>query len=183
MKPNRPGTPPLPPWADAPHWAAVNHTIGYWLAKRPAAMRRVSRLAGRLQSRMDDLDPQMRALSRSLCHDCAAPCCAHAKPWFDLADLLRLHLCRLPLPPGQPIGSVHERCRYFGPKGCGLPRRIRPWICTWYLCPAMKRALNRNGAESVQRAVAALDTVKNLRRRMETAFIDTLAADVQAGGQ
>jgi hypothetical protein len=123
------------------------------------------------------LAPQLDALCRRTCLHCPEPCCLAAKIWFDTADLLVLHLNRMTVPAAQPLGDWGAVCRYAGERGCRLPRELRPWICSWYLCPpqaAIMRGWPAGKRRSFERTVGE---IKQLRKAMEEAFIRVTSGD------
>ncbi|MBW1840731.1 MAG: hypothetical protein JRF27_00795 [Deltaproteobacteria bacterium] len=110
-------------------------------------------------------------LCSTTCPRCPDPCCLKAKVWFDFKDLLFLHLADQQLPLNPLMGSLRDTCRCLSHSGCTLPRIIRPWICTWYLCPPQVANL-REKPGSMQAAFSrAVQSVKAGRKKMETEFI------------
>ena len=94
--------------------------------------------------------------------------------WADFRDLLFLHLADIPLPDGQLISRSAGHCRYAGPDGCRLERIQRPFVCTWYLCPAQTRLLMEQPTDK-HRLATILHRIKEQRCQMEDAFIKALA--------
>ena len=115
----------------------------------------------------------MDALCRRTCLHCPEPCCLGAKIWFDTADLLVLHLAGLPVPEAQPISAWDEVCRYWSARGCRLDRLCRPWICTWYLCPAQTAILRRGDGEADPEIFRVVAEIKSLRKALEEGFVRT----------
>lgn len=94
----------------------------------------------------------------------------HAKPYYDFRDLVYLHLCSLEPPAQQPITAKDDNCRYLGSAGCVLSRELRPWICTWYICPEMHSFL---GAEiSIYEVLST--SIKQQRIGLEELFIENI---------
>ena len=115
-----------------------------------------------------DLNDHLAALT---CFSCQDSCCTKAKVWLNFQDLLFLHLLRAPLPLGQLRADLKEVCRFLGEKGCTLPRLCRPWICTWYLCPAQTNLLRKLPTEVQMGFEKAVREVKEGRREMEEEFV------------
>ena len=90
--------------------------------------------------------PLLDELCMATCTYCPDPCCFSAYAWFDFRDLLFAHLNGLAVPPAQLMTDRKMICRYLGVRGCTLERISRPWICTWYLCPAQLGALRADAA-------------------------------------
>jgi hypothetical protein len=97
------------------------------------------------------------------------------KGWFDFRDLLFLQLRQGPVPEAQMLQSLKAVCRYLTETGCSLPRAARPWICTWYLCPAQAELLRRRLPRQERRLAGAWQEIKAARKRMEQAFIEAVS--------
>jgi hypothetical protein len=121
--------------------------------------------------RLADLFDQLAAATCAVCQD---PCCRHAKVWFDFRDLLFLHLHGVPLPPHQLRRHLQDPCRYLGRRGCRLPRGSRPWICTWYICPLQRAAIERDIPGGGIRVDGLRAQVKSRREALERAYLVAL---------
>ncbi len=76
----------------------------------------------------------------------------------------------------QVLEDMTSTCRYSGPHGCTLPRSSRPWICSWYLCPAQKARLGQ-GPKTVRTSLTlTLQEVKKGRKELEDRFIDLVCS-------
>jgi hypothetical protein len=159
------------PWADRKRWAAANQSIAHLLARHGRVLATAAETARAVRSRLSSLAPLLEALCRRTCLHCPDPCCLGAKIWFDTADLLLLHLSGLPVPEAQPIADLGAVCRYAGPRGCRLGREVRPWICTWYLCPPQAAILRRRPAGERAAFERAVGEIKRLRKVLEEEFI------------
>ena len=160
--------PPVPPWGSPPDWQAANRSLTRVVGRHRARLAPAAALAGEVAALLTELAPVMTALGSVTCSRCLSSCCERARVWFDFRDLLVLHFTGMPLPPHQLRRHLHDPCRYLGSAGCTLPRRLRPWVCTWYLCPLQTGLLGPERRSEVRRR---LEAVGNLRREMETAFI------------
>jgi len=136
------------------------------------------RLARDIAAQMAPLHPIMDELCAATCPWCPDPCCLGAKIWFDVKDLLLFHLTGRTLPPAQPIASWQDRCRYVGLRGCRLNRVLRPWICTWYLCPTQKARLRKQNSGKWMLVEEKLQDIGDVRKRFEAEFL--AAAGAQA---
>jgi hypothetical protein len=56
-------------------------------------------------------------------------------------------------------------------KGCILPRIARPFVCTWYLCPAQKEYLAHYYPKLILDFDQTLFDIKELRNKIEKEFI------------
>lgn len=160
--------PPLPPWGSPAAWQAANRSLAWVVGRHRGRLAPAAAIAGEVSALLVELAPVMTALGSVTCGRCLSPCCERARVWFDFRDLLGLHLTGQPLPPHQLRPHLQAPCRYLGAAGCRLPRRLRPWVCIWYLCPLQTTVLDRERLSAVRRC---LETVGKLRREMETAFI------------
>lgn len=163
-------TVPFIPWPTPGLWREANDSIQHTLQRNRDALAPCRHLAHELRRQMTALFPIMDHLCRATCPTCADVCCRRACVWIDFKDLLLLHLADIPLPDGQLLGSRGEHCRYGAPDGCRLDRIQRPFVCTWYLCPAQTQRLRRYPRQ-MARIMEALQRVKQLRQEMEMLFI------------
>lgn len=110
-------------------------------------------------------------LCLNTCIHCPEPCCSVANIWFDLKDLLFIHLAKEKFPPMQPREN-HNTCIFFNPgKGCSLNRFQRPFICNCYLCGTQIKYLNKNDHTGLQKMRSVLISIKNIRNVLEDTFI------------
>lgn len=164
----------FPPWSSNAQWSEAHWTIQYLLQRHHRSLSRSKELASSINSRLNLLFPLMESLCKVSCTECRTCCCRQAKPFFDFKDLLYLHLREENIPVGQPIGSDDDYCRYLAQDGCLLPRTSRPWICTWYTCPAQINLLpdehwDRSELDRQLRAI------KKRRGMLEQEFIRVVA--------
>jgi hypothetical protein len=156
-------------WTEAQ--AAIRHSLVQSKARLAAARRQAAAIAhhrGCLAALFDEV----AAVS---CAACAAPCCLQAKVWLDFKDLLFIHLNRQThLPPHQLRGDLNGPCRYLGPHGCHLPHPSRPWICDWYICPDLQRAIARDIPGGLVQVDGLRERVKARRDAMEKAYLEAL---------
>ena len=115
-------------------------------------------------------------LCAATCRYCPEPCCLSAKVWIDFQDLLFLHLSGQQIPATQLIENTEGDCCYLGYKGCVLPRIIRPWICTRYLCPPQMTNLRKNPARLKNNFDNVVNKIKTCRGEMENEFIRVISS-------
>lgn len=166
------------PWPTETLWAEAQATLRHSLAMNAARLAPARRLAAAIAHHRACLAALFDAVAEITCAVCTTPCCQHAKVWLDFTDLLFLHLNRVPLPPRQLRGDLNAPCRFLGPQGCRLPHQTRPWICDWYICPDLQRAIARDipgGWVQVERIRAR---VKSRRDAMEAAYLKVVAYGV-----
>ena len=158
-------------WASPASWQAANQAVDYHLQRYCADLKPLAIVAREIKSYLNSVFPILDALCAHSCPWCPEPCCLKASVWFDFKDLLFLHFNKLSISPAQPRADFKTQCRYLGPRGCRLPRIVRPWICTWYLCPTQTAKLKNGEAhkrESIEKAFAQIKSDRNL---LENEFI------------
>jgi hypothetical protein len=159
------------PWALPDEWQAVKRAIRFHLDRYPEDFKPVVSLAQSVKSHLESIFPFLHELCGNCCPWCPEPCCLKASVWFDFKDLLFLHLNKQPIPSAQPKANLSMPCRYLAPKGCRLPRIVRPWICTWYLCPTQTAKL-RNGYKGKHKLLdQAFAQIKSERNLLESEYI------------
>jgi len=168
------------PWPTQALWIEAQEALRYSLAPGSDRMAAARQTAYRLAHQLDLLADRFDQLAATTCDDCLDPCCRHAKVWLNFQDLLFIHLHHETLPPYQLRRNLDEPCRFLGSRGCTLPRLSRPWICTWYICPNQRQALERDVPGGVAQTLAALVRVKSLREEMEGHFLTALGLTATA---
>jgi hypothetical protein len=169
------------PWSTDAAWREVNTALRTVLSRDTDALNAARRHAAAGAHARDRLADLFDHLAGATCAVCPDPCCRHARVWLDFKDLLLLHLNGEALPPRQLRRDLTEPCRYLGSRGCRLPHRSRPWICSWYVCPALRRALERDLPGGWRQAVTLQAEVKARRHAMEVAFRSALGAGPGGG--
>lgn len=160
-----------PPWGDPRDWRQVNGWLRYWIERRRSRMQPALDAARGTAGTFRELFVALDTLCAATCRHCPEPCCLTAHPWYDFADLLLLNLLAESIPLRQILVTADRPCPHFGRRGCRLPRRQRPFICTWYLCPTQRR---RGPQARLNSLAAAIESVKTQRRRMETAWVQAV---------
>lgn len=163
------------PFHEKASWDEANGSISYLLNKRPQATGDLQRAAQDLRALFQESFPILDRLCAATCPFCPDPCCLKATIWFDLKDMVFLHLIHGPIPEAQPLFRQGETCRYSGPKGCALPRHTRPFICTLYLCPP-QRSILRRCKEEDKRFMDMIQMIKMKRNALEEAFVRITSA-------
>jgi len=158
------------PWDTIGRWQEANTCLVKTIGNHEAALADCRRQARQTRHLLEILFPLMEDLCRRTCPDCTDICCQRAWVWADFRDLLFFHLAGIPVPERQLVCLRGDHCRYAGPNGCRLERLQRPFICTWYICPAQTRLLN-NRPEEKRHLFSKLDQIKNSRKQMEASFI------------
>jgi len=160
-----------PPWGSIAKWKIVNRDLGYLIHRHYDELKIVMKLARDLEARLALIFPILDDLCSVTCPWCPAPCCLTAEVWIDFKDLLFIHLCRHQAPPAQLLSDLKKVCRFWGLKGCVLPRMSRPWVCTWYLCPTQKANLRQKARHTQDEFSRLIQAVKVCRTEMEDEFV------------
>ena len=170
------------PWPTEGQWAEAQTALRRSLDRGGARLAPARREADAIAHYLDCLADLFDQLAPTTCEVCQDPCCRHAKVWLDFTDLLFLHLHRETLPSRQLRRNVEEPCRCLGRQGCRLPRRSRPWICTWYICPVQREAVARDIPGGRARIEGLRARVKARRAAMEAAYLDVLGVQRPLSG-
>jgi len=167
--------PALPPWGNSANWFEANQSLSHLIKLHRKGLKYAMKLARSIQVCLESIFALMDDLCVVTCLFCPEPCCLHAKVWIDFRDLLFLHLSDQQIPHSQMLPNLKQTCRYWSPRGCILARIQRPWVCTWYLCPA-QRANFRLKSPAVQEDFnQTVKAVKASRKEMEAEFIRVTA--------
>ena len=158
------------PWNTLSLWQEANTSLAVTIRRNQSLLAESHRQAHRMRRRLESIFPLMDRLCRGTCTDCRDICCQRAWVWADFKDLLFLHLDGIPVPHRQLLGRQGDHCRYASPDGCRLDRLQRPFVCTWYLCPAQTQRLRKEPME-MQMIQQTLHDIKGFRQQMEMSFI------------
>lgn len=159
------------PWSRPAEWMAAQRSIHFHIHRFRHLREALEPLAGRIEADLCAIGSLMEWLGAHTCSFCPQPCCLTARVWYDFRDLLRLQVSGKSIPEGQPITDYAGKCRYVSHRGCRLSRPLRPWICTWYLCPVQKRRLERQPGGILERLTLAMEEIKTRRVLLEERFV------------
>ncbi len=166
------------PWASSSAWGECRQSLEMTIAAAGVDLDPARAIASRIVHRYDLAGDLFDALAGACCGVCRRPCCLDARVWLDFKDLLLIHLSGQSPPPAQLRCSWHGRCRYLTSQGCILPRGVRPWVCTWYICPAQRRALARDIPGGPERLAGWWREIALLREAMENAFVAVVIPNI-----
>ena len=158
-------------------WQQSNLALGRLIRNRRTELGKASALAALIHKRLTDLFPLLDNLCRSTCPWCPDPCCIVNKVWFDFQDLLFMHLCEHPIPPVQLRGEMNDACPYLNHRGCMLPRIIRPWACTRYICATQANHLSKKTKSSRETLETAFASIRIARMGMEDALLEAISPE------
>ena len=164
----------IPPWRAGPDWSQAVHSLKHLSAGNWAKLMQARKLADRIEKKLYSIDDGLATLCNATCSTCIDICCEKATVWYDFKDLLYLCLRFNRLPASQIYKKTDLTCRHLGSTGCNLPRPLRPFICTWYLCPNQAALCSGQGPEGWHRLQGAIQEIQGLRRQLESEFIQAV---------
>lgn len=151
-------------------WVTSNQALGCFIRRHRHRLDEAGRTAGKLRRELTALFPLIDKVSRSTCPRCPNACCIVNTVWYDFIDLLFFHLISIPLPPAPLADRLEDPCRYLSPRGCRLPRLIRPWGCLQYTCPTQKNYLREHYRLEAFGLDPGLNRIRTFRYRLEDQF-------------
>lgn len=160
------------PWADGVSWKDANHSLSCLVDRQASVSPVPVRIADEIRQTMKMISSMMDRLCRNTCPWCPQPCCLSAHVWFDFCDLLFLQWSRSAIPLFQPRSRRGEICRFLGARGCRLPRLMRPWLCTWYVCPTQMAWWRKVDPKEMSRFQDLVHHVRSLRQALETVVVN-----------
>lgn len=157
---------------DAPgDWREAQNSIDHHLNVYAGRSGALLDAAGAIAGKIDFLEPVLDNLCERTCPDCGEPCCVRATVRYDFRDLVFLHLFQTGLPVGQPSPVAGQACSCLGDRGCMIPRVMRPFMCTWYVCPG-QMALVRAGQSGQKYCLTKrLREIQDCRKGLEAGFL------------
>ncbi len=164
-----------PPWGSVSAWQEANISIDLHIKHYYPRLGPARQIARQACIRLESIFTPLDEICMLTCPRCPDPCCLSASPWYDWRDLVFLHLNRLSIPKTQTISGSTETCCNISHRGCTLPRIVRPWICTWYLCPAQTANLNARNTRQRKILSRRLGEIKALRNNLEDEFIRVIS--------
>jgi hypothetical protein len=148
-------------WVHGYDW----HAVRDWILKQSDRTDEqkvvLQKTATQIAVEYDELAEGMERLSRVTCSECTEVCCLKATVWYDIKDLLYLYYYSKKIPEKQIERRLGGACCCLTSQGCSLDRLLRPFICTWYICPTQKRELQNHHV--IQQR---LEKIKSLRAKL-----------------
>ncbi len=161
-------------WGTSASWQEAVDSVNYHITLNAIKMDNARKYALDIDRSMESLFPILDELCSTTCFMCPDPCCLKATVWFDLKDMLFLHLGALPVPEAQPTNEKETVCRNIGPQGCRLPRKARPWMCTLYICPSQMILLREKRPEEQEVFNNTMAEIKQWRKNLEEAYLEAI---------
>lgn len=151
------------PWSDKKEWSQV----GLFFERSLASVSPSSDIfiiQSTIKSYLFEVDTLLSGVCESICSQCKDVCCKKATVWYDFRDLVFLSLSMGAIPREQIRKDHCSICIHLSSHGCRLPRAERPFICTWYICPAFKLA--------IQSGIVAADTLNCIKNKLEVLQVE-----------
>lgn len=119
--------------------------------------------SARIRDGIEELDPVMERYCTETCPRCPEPCCTALRVRYNVTDMLYLMGLGLALPVGQTREHEGAPCRYWLSSGCGLPRILRPYVCTWFFCEPHMERFFKEPARFQRHIIGILQEIRRLR--------------------
>jgi len=164
------------PWAAKEVWGQVVLSLEKTIAAMEQDTAGIRKLAAQICKGYGELDTVLEKVCCQSCPPCTDVCCRRATVWYDLPDLLGIYLNTGTVPKRQIYRHPDHSCCNLTPAGCRLVRSARPFICTWYICPAQQKILGRlasRGGNNLD-VLRTINSIKRARKELEQAYINTL---------
>ena len=157
-------------WEDPDSWREARESLSRILCRHRDRTGELYTMAASIADLIRSMDAAMGNLCVRTCPSCSDPCCIRADVRYDLRDLIFLHCSGAGLPLGQTVFAPGAgACDMLSVDGCVLPRVMRPFMCTWYLCPPQMDIVRADPALSI--LPARLKEAKRLRKALEARFL------------
>lgn len=164
-------------WREPSSWREVHTALDYHMRRYPTENAALVSLAEAIAGNLQVVDPVMEQLCAATCPSCPDPCCLHADVRYDFRDLVFFHCRQKALPLHQPRLHTGQPCLFLARHGCGLPRTLRPFLCTWYLCPQQMEIIQNTSSRDMSRVLQILRSIQQQRKDLEDAFIHLVLVD------
>ncbi|MFW2367100.1 MAG: hypothetical protein ACN4GW_11830 [Desulforhopalus sp.] len=158
----------IPPWKSPEDWFQVNFSFEHIGLRQWQKLQSAKKIADQIDNKLRAIDGDLEILCDTTCPSCVDICCKKATVWYDFTDLLYLYFSSARLPAGQISRKADLSCSHLTPTGCELNRIMRPFICTWYICPDQK------DISSGQKLQNSIQNIQILRKQLEEEFICAL---------
>lgn len=104
--------------------------------------KRTAAAAQGLKHLLIETSPLIERYTAEVCPACADVCCKQKHGVFRERDIVYLNALGHDIPLHDESVSPEGPCQFLSPRGCKLPRWLRPFKCTWYFCYPILHAMN-----------------------------------------
>lgn len=168
-------------WLEPRTWREVQAALDHHMRLYSVQNAPLRSLAGSIADNLRAVDRTMDDLCAESCAHCPDPCCLHADVHYDFRDLLFLHCRQEALPVHQPRRHQGQPCSFLERGGCHLPRPLRPFLCTWYLCPWQMKKIQNASSRDMAHVLQRLQSIQQQRKELEDEFINMLLMHIKTG--
>lgn len=122
--------------------------------------------AQRLKDLLIELSPLVQEYTADVCPDCRDVCCKQKRSIMDEQDVRYLSALGMPLPVYDSARLPDDPCQFMDDQGCGTPRWLRPWRCTWYFCDPLLAAVNEGPRKKARKLSAVIQDIVDIRNSL-----------------
>jgi hypothetical protein len=119
-------------------------------------------IAEKLKQLLIESSPLIEEYTAAVCPDCAEVCCRQKHGMYQEGDIRYVQALGEDVPCRDATRPPDGPCEAMGPYGCGQPRWMRPFKCTWFFCEPLLAALNSSPPKKVRRLSTALQEMSDL---------------------
>ena len=119
-------------------------------------------IAEQLKQLLIGSSPVIEEYTASICPGCTDVCCRQKHGTFRDNDILYLRALGIDVTPRDQGRPPDGPCELMGPQGCGQPRWLRPFKCTWYFCDPLLKALTESPPRKARQVSAMLQEMADL---------------------
>jgi hypothetical protein len=119
-------------------------------------------IAEQLKRLLVESSPMIEEYTAPICPGCTDVCCRQKHGMYQENDIRYLRALGIDAPPRDPERPHDGPCEMMGPQGCGQPRWLRPFKCTWYFCGPLLKALSESPPRKARRVSVMLQQMADL---------------------
>lgn len=164
--------PEIPPWKSPEVWSQFCQSMEQTVGHQRSGLEEARHIACQIREKIDEINDAIDSVCEETCLFCKDICCKKATVWYDFKDMLYIYLHSGQFPRAQITKNGDLSCCNLTAMGCLLPRRIRPFICTWYICPSQTAMLSEKVVEEPKNLImSSIKEIQALRNCLENTFI------------
>lgn len=158
-------------------WREANRALAESLAEISLGQYyRLRTLAENIAIGITLLDPMFDRYCLICYPRCDEVCCEKAEVHYHFTDLLFIHVLGIEPPPYQTRSKPGELCRYLSLKGCVLPRVVRPYLCTWYMCDLHLECFFAERPREQRRILSLMERIRRDKEQLAKEYTWALEA-------
>jgi hypothetical protein len=118
--------------------------------------------AEKLKLLLIESSPMIEEYTTHVCPCCTDVCCRQKHGLYRERDIRYLHALCVEQPKRDTTRPLDGPCECMSPRGCRLPRWMRPFKCTWYFCEPLLTALNNGPQKKARRLTGMMQEMIDL---------------------